>query len=119
MKKGFQPKACFSGTLEEGKRFLRKQKGFVFTVDALYALALVFLLANLYIINSAGAGPLDSAWAEKAVLAKDKALTAFYRGQPLQGNEAAVAKAADYYCHKIVRDKAGSPAVERQCEVLR
>ncbi len=88
------------------------KKGFVFTVDALYALAQVLLLVELYIIN-AGAGPVNAGLDAQTALAKDKALTAFYQGAPLAGE---VSAAQEYACYPVVRWVDGAPHAEKQCE---
>ena len=93
---------------------MAQMKGFAFTVDAMYALVLIALLLNLYIIQSERTGP-NQGFGERALLARDKALTAFYLGAELGGK----AKAGDEYaCHSVVRKKAGEWKTESQCEGL-
>lgn len=91
-------------------------KGFAFTVDAMYALVLIALLLNLYIIHSERAGP-SQGFGEKALLTRDKALTAFYRGAELDGKNKAQA-GGEYACHSVVRKKAEEWKTESQCEGL-
>lgn len=91
-------------------------KGFAFTVDAMYALVLIALLLNLYIIQS-GRASSSQGFEEKALLARDKALTAFYRGVALGGEDQAQA-GSEYACHAMIRKKAGEWKTESRCEGL-
>ncbi|MBS3062524.1 MAG: hypothetical protein J4203_01500 [Candidatus Diapherotrites archaeon] len=89
------------------------RRGFIFTVDAVYALVLALLLVNIYIINSAATPPAKTG-IDHELLAKDKALTAFYRGAELGGMREGLA--GDYYCYPVVREKTGKRVAEKQCE---
>jgi len=88
------------------------KRGLLFTVDAAYALAIILLLTNLYIMAAGQDLRRGTEGQEQALLARDKAITGFYLGQPT-----AAEKGGDNYtCYSVVEDKDGALRVKPSCE---
>ncbi len=96
-----------------GESVAGMKRGLLFTVDAAYALVLVLLLTNLYIMAT-GQDLLrqGTEGQEQALLARDKAITGFYLGLSPQGEKGA----ANYACYSVVENTAQGLRVKPSCE---
>lgn len=88
------------------------KRGLLFTVDAAYALAIILLLTNLYIMAAGQGLRRGTEDQEQALLARDVAITGFYLGQPTTMEKGT----ANYVCYSVIENKNGAPRAKPSCE---